>query len=103
MLQRIQQEHFQSLLGKVIALLLPDGSQLPIVIESVPLRPKSQLPGNERMPFGVALHTLEPTLFVDGLCAIELPDLGRVEDIFVSREPAMGRDDTLGYFNIVFN
>lgn len=103
MLQLIQQEHFQFLLGKVTPLFLPDGSTLPIVIESNSLRPKSQLPGDKRMPFSVSMHTLEPTQFVDGLCAIELPDFGRVEDIYVSREPAMGRDPSLGYFNIVFN
>jgi hypothetical protein len=51
----------------------------------------------------VQLRSLQPTDFIDGLCALELPQLGRVEAIFVSREPPLGRDPALGYFNIIFN
>ncbi|WP_415767777.1 hypothetical protein [Pseudomonas sp. ZB1P45] len=32
-----------------------------------------------------------------------LPELGQVQDIFVSRVPAMGRDPGVGYFYIAFN
>lgn len=103
MLRRVEHEHFQPLVGNLSQLYLPDGSALSVIIESSRLHPKSRLPESERMPFTVALRTLEPTLFVDGPCSIELPDLGRLDGMFVSREPAMGRDATLGYFNIAFN
>ncbi|WP_191489297.1 DUF6916 family protein [Pseudomonas sp. FEN] len=103
MLQQVSSEHFQLLMKQHCPLHLPDGSQLPIEIEAVELRPQSRLPGNTRTPFNVALRSLEPTAFVDGLCALELPQLGRVDTVFVSREPPLGRDPTLGYFNIVFN
>jgi hypothetical protein len=103
MLQRVEHAHFEPLLGKVSPLYLPDGSELPVVIESTQLRPNSQLPESGRMPFSVVLRTIEPTLFVDGLCALDVPELGRLNEVFVSREPAMGRDAELGYFNIAFN
>ncbi|MHC8356438.1 DUF6916 family protein [Pseudomonas sp. LB3P81] len=103
MLQRVQHQHFQTLLGKTGTLRLPDGSELSIHIDSLEETPRSRLPNSERMPFSVAFNSLQPTDFVDGLCALELPELGQVEDIFVSRVPAMGRDPGVGYFYIAFN
>ena len=103
MLQQVQHQHFQSLLGKTGTLRLPDGSELPIHIESLVETPRSRMPNSERMPFRVELNSLQATEFVDGLCALELPELGQVEDIFVSRVPAMGRDPGVGYFYIAFN
>lgn len=103
MLQQVQSQHFQALLGKTGTLRLPDGSELPIQIDTLAETPRSQLPNSERMPFSVEFNSLQPTDFVDGLCVMELPELGQVEDIFVSRVPAMGRDPQLGYFYIAFN
>ncbi|QXI28709.1 hypothetical protein [Pseudomonas vanderleydeniana] len=103
MLQHVSSEHFQSLLDQPCPLYLPDGSQLQILIEAIEPRPKAQLPEMSRVPFNVQLHSLHPTDFVDGLCNLELPGIGLLEGIFVSREPALGRDQALGYFNIVFN
>ncbi|KAF0864777.1 hypothetical protein [Pseudomonas sp. LD120] len=103
MLQHLYNEHFQPLLNQPCPLHLPDGSLLPVQIETIELHPQSRLPENARIPFSVALRSLQPTDFVDGLCTLELPTLGRVDAIFVSREPPLGRDPTLGYFNIVFN
>ncbi|WP_017902361.1 hypothetical protein [Pseudomonas asplenii] len=103
MLQHVSSEHFQPLLDQPSLLHLPDGSQLQVRIEAIGLRPKAQLPEISRMPFTVQLHSLQPTDFVDGLCSLELPQTGLLEGIFVSREPALGRDPALGYFNIVFN
>lgn len=103
MLHQVSSEHFQPLLEQPCALHLPDGSQLPIRIEAIRLRPEARLPEISRVPFMVLLHSLQPTDFVDGLCGLELPQTGRLEGIFVSREPALGRDPALGYFNIVFN
>lgn len=103
MLLQVCDQHFQALLHQTCPLQLPDGSLLPIQVQSIELRPQARLPENPRTPFSVMLRSLEPTPFVDGLCALELPQLGRVEAIFVSREPPLGRDPALGYFNIVFN
>jgi len=103
MLQQVSSEHFQSLLDQPCPLHLPDGSQLPVQVESIELRPQSRLPENTRIPFNVLLRSLQPTDFVDGPCALDLPQLGRVDAVFVSREPPLGRDPALGYFNIVFS
>ena len=103
MLQQVQSQHFQALLGKTGTLRLADGSELPIHIDSLEETPRSRMPNNERMPFSVEFNSLQPTEFVDGLCALELPELGQVENIFVSRVPAMGRDPGVGYFYIAFN
>lgn len=103
MLQQVQSQHFQALLGKTGTLRLPDGSELPIHIDTLAETHRSQLPNSERMPFSVGFNSLQPTDFVDGLCVMELPELGRVKDIFVSRVPPMGRDPQLGYFYIAFN
>lgn len=103
MLEQVQDQHFQPLLGQITTLRLPDGSKLPIHIDSLEQKTRSQLPNSERVPFSVGFNSLEPTEFVDGLCVLELPGLGAVQDIFVSRVPAMGRDPAVGYFSIAFN
>lgn len=103
MLQQVQSQHFEALLGKTGMLWLPDGSELPIHINTLEETPRSRMPNSERVPFSVEFNSLGPTAFVDGLCKLELPGLGRVEDIFVSRVPTMGRDSGVGYFYIAFN
>ncbi|RMM08089.1 hypothetical protein ALQ84_101978 [Pseudomonas caricapapayae] len=55
------------------------------------------------MPFNVSLESLEPSAFVDGSCSVELPALGLLRDVFVSRVPALGRDESLAYYCISFN
>ncbi|MGY1451075.1 DUF6916 family protein [Pseudomonas chlororaphis] len=103
MLHLLQSEHFQPLLGQTCNLLLPDGSVLPVHIESIKDTPQSRMPNSPRMPFCVELNSLAPTVFVDGLCDLELPGVGHLQGMFVSRVPALGRDPTLGYFYIAFN
>lgn len=103
MLQQVHSHHFQALLGQTRSLTLPDGSRLPVRIETLAETPRAKLPNSERMPFSVELNSLEATEFVDGLCALEVPELGWLKDVFVSRVPPMGRDPTLGYFHIAFN
>jgi hypothetical protein len=103
MLETLQRQHFQPLLGQTSVLHLPDGSALQVQIEHLEENPSAKMRYSERMPFSVELNSLTPTEFVDGLCALELPELGRVQDIFVSRVPPMGRDPQLGYFHITFN
>jgi len=104
MLQRITGEHFRQLLGTPQALYLSDGSELPVVIDSVEDLPRARLSDSSRMPFGVALSSpAADTSLCDGPCAIDLPGLGRVEGIFVCRTPALGRDADRAYFYISFN
>ncbi|MDI1332879.1 hypothetical protein [Pseudomonas sp.] len=103
MLQQVQSQHFKTLLGKTGSLRLPDGSKLSIHIDTLEETPHSRMPNSERVPFSVEFNSLEPTAFVDGLCTLELPMLGQVQGIFVSRVPAMGRDPDMGYFYIAFN
>lgn len=103
MLQAVHSHHFQPLLGQTSHLTLPDGSCLPVRIETLEETPRAKMPNTERMPFSVALNSLEATEFVDGLCALDVPELGRLEGVFVSRVPPMGRDPTVGYFYIAFN
>lgn len=103
MLQTVRSQHFEALLGRIGTLHLPDGSTLQVHIGQLEENPLAKMRYSERMPFSVELSSLTPTGFVDGLCALELPELGRVQDIFVSRVPPMGRDPQLGYFHITFN
>jgi hypothetical protein len=103
MLHQVHSHHFQPLLDQTSNLTLPDGSCLPVRIENLEETPRAKMPNAERMPFSVELNSLEPTAFVDGLCALEVPELGRLEGLFVSRIPPMGRDPAMGYFYIAFN
>ncbi|WP_024619662.1 DUF6916 family protein [Pseudomonas kilonensis] len=103
MLQQVHSRHFQPLLGQTGRLTLPDGSCLPVRFETLEETPRAKMPNTERMPFSVEFNSLESTAFVDGLCGLEVPELGKIEGVFVSRIPPMGRDPTLGYFYIAFN
>ncbi|MEJ8863211.1 DUF6916 family protein [Pseudomonas jessenii] len=103
MLQAVQSHHFQTLLGQTVVLRLPDGSELPVQFEHLEDSPRARMRNSERMPFSVEFNSLVSTDFVDGLCTLQLPELGKVENIFVSRVPSMGRDPQRGYFYIAFN
>ena len=103
MLQTLQSQDFQTLPGQNGTLYLPDGSTLAIHIEHFEEVPSARMRHSERMPFSLALKSLAPTDFIDGLCGLQVPELGRVDDIFVSRTPAMGRDPAVGYFCISFS
>lgn len=103
MLRSIESQHFQALLKHTTQLHLPDGQVLEVRVESVSENPRGRIPENPRMPFSVALTSLAPSDFVHGLCAIELADHGRLEGVFVSRVPALGRNPELAYLDVVFN
>ncbi len=105
MLELVEASHFAQLQGRSHSFQTPDGNTLMLRVDSVTLKPKSQMPGNDngRMPFTVNLCASEPTRFIEGLCAIELPDIGRVQNIMVSRQAALGRDPQHAYFQIMFN
>ena len=103
MLQHVTAHHFRALKGSQCVLQLSDGSQLPIAMSAIDEKPLARLSDNQRLPFSVSLDSLAPSDFVDGLCSIDLPELGRLEEVFVSRVPPMGRDANLAYYCISFN
>src|SRR6201999_1256536 len=72
MLQTVQIQHVQALLGQQHTLYLPDGTALPIHIEYLDEVPAAKTRYSERMPFCLEFNSLVPTGFVDGLCALEL-------------------------------
>jgi hypothetical protein len=106
MLDRLEAAHFAPLIEQTRQLMLPDGSVLPVHVDDVRENPRARMPhaaSDQRMPFTVTLTALEPTAFIDGLCALDLPGFGRVEGIWVNRMAALGRDHDGAYFQIVFN
>ncbi|KAA0069864.1 hypothetical protein [Rhodanobacter sp. T12-5] len=106
MLDRLEAKHFTPLVDQPYQLTLPDGHVLAVRIDSVREQPLARMPdapAERRLPFLVTLTALEPTDFVDGLCALELPELGCVRDIWIGRMAALGRDHAGAYFQIAFN
>ncbi len=106
MLDRIEASHFSPLTGQVFQLNTPDGGKLALMIDNVKTEPRARMPDApeaQRMPFSVSLTAQQATTFIDGLCSMELPALGLVKDIFVSRMAPLGRDPSGAYFQIIFN
>lgn len=106
MLERVEAAHFDPLTGKVCDLHLPDGSTLPVLIDSVTGKPQSRNPyaaDTQRMPFSVSLTAQCATGFIEGPCALDLDILGRVDGLYVSRVAPLGRDPAGAYFQIMFN
>lgn len=106
MLDRLDASHFIPLLEQPQQLAFPDGSTLTVRVDSVRENPAARMPlapADQRLPFTVTLTALEPTTFIDGMCAIDLPGLGQVQDIWIGRMAALGRDHAGAYFQIVFN
>lgn len=102
MLELLEAVHFEKIKGRPHAFKTPDGNTLELRVEAVTLKPRSRMSETGRMPFSVTL-TSAPTQFIEGLCTVEFPDIGRVEHIMVSRQAAMGRDPQKAYFQILFN
>lgn len=105
MLDRIHADHFRPLQGTLSTLFLPDGTQLPVQVLAVTEYPRARrhdAGAEERMPFTVDLTALEPTRLLDGPCGVELPELGRVEGIWISRVAVPGTPPEIASFQIVF-
>lgn len=106
MLDLIDADHFRQLQGQVCRFDIHDGETLHLRVDSVSLKPQARMPEADeerRMPFAVGLTAVQPTSFVHGLCSLELPQLGRVANMMVAREAALGRDPGQSYFQILFS
>lgn len=106
MLDRIDADHFRPLEGARLEVETPGGDTLALTVDGVTLKPQARMPdapADRRIPFCVTLTAVEPTAFVDGACALTLPALGRVENVWVSRVAPLGRDPAGAYFQIIFN
>ncbi|WP_057437453.1 DUF6916 family protein [Pseudomonas syringae group genomosp. 3] len=103
MLQEVTVEYFRNMLGSTCLLQLSDGGEVAVQVSSVAEKLQSRAAKDMRLPFNVSLESLEPSAFIDGPCSVELPALGLLRDVFVSRVPPMGRDENLAYYCISFN
>lgn len=106
MLDRLAASHFAPVLHQALKLALPDGGTLSTRVDAVQENPQARMPQapvDQRNPFTVTLTALEPTAFLRGPCAMELPELGLVRGVWVERMAALGRDHGGAYFQIVFN
>lgn len=105
MLDLVNAEHFRQLQGQVCQFEIHGGEILHLRVDRVTLKPLARMPDADeggRMPFSVGLTAMQPSGFVHGLCSVELPQLGRVCDMMVAREAALGRDPGQSYFQILF-
>ena len=106
MLDRIESNHFSPLIGQTCQLRTPDGDKLTLRVDTVTTKPLSRMPDapdEQRMPFSVTLTAMQPTTFVDGLCTLELANLGQLQNVWISRVAPLGRDASQAYFQIIFN
>ncbi|HWW04668.1 DUF6916 family protein [Collimonas sp.] len=106
MLELVDAAYFSPSTGKVCAMQLPDGSMLPVLVDSVNVKSQYRnpyAPEQQRLPFIVTLTAQQTTAFIEGPCAIDLEQRGRLEEVYVLRVAPLGRDPAGAYFQIVFS
>ncbi|QEL57005.1 DUF6916 family protein [Chromobacterium paludis] len=111
MLNTLRSEDFQPLIGQACRFQAPQQAEIELRIQAVRDKPLSQVPGwetEQRMPFVVELVASETTQLVDAVGRLRLPASGTqpervLEDVWISRTGAMGRDRSLYYFQLPFN
>lgn len=106
MLDAVRAEHFSALTGEVCRIEPEGGDAFLATIERVRLHPGTQLPGGsaeKREPFSVLLISTDNPGFVDGACALELPGVGRLTGLQVSRTVPQSADLSKAYYQIMFN
>jgi|GEM_PF-1536225 len=99
---RIALEHFEKLIGSTI-MVEGANATTPFEVVEVTEKPKSQFPGQQRMPFSVLLRGAENITF-DG-CHFNLhhPQLGLIPYLMLSRTMVFPDQPTGAYFEIMFN
>ena len=105
MLDVVRAEHFNALIGQVCRIESEDGADLTLTVERVHLRPEAQLPGtkDKREPFSVLLVAAGETGWVEGPCSLEIPGLGRLENVHMARTVPQSADLSKAYYQIMFN
>lgn len=104
MLGKVKARHFVALQGSTQKIVLGDEQSVSMRVERVVEHPRAQrsgAPAGERVPFSVDLTALEPTQLLDGPCTIELPELGHVPNIWMTRVVSDAQTE-YGSFQIVF-
>lgn len=106
MLELVDAAYFTPSTGQLCTLQLPDGSALPVLVDSVNVKAHYRnpyAPEQQRLPFIVTLTAQQATDFLEGPCAIDLPQRERLEGVYISRLAPLGRDPAGAYFQVVFS
>ncbi len=111
MLNQLCREDFVPLIGQVCHFRVPELVELELQIQSVRQKPLSQVPGweaEQRTPFVVELIAVGTTPLVDAVGHLQLPAAENqpertLENVWISRTGAMGRDRQYCYFQLPFN
>ncbi|WP_434632140.1 hypothetical protein [Chromobacterium sp. CV08] len=111
MLDTLRSEDFAPLLGHCCRFCAAPWPEVELQVQSILQKPRSQVPGREgceRTPFVVELVATASTDMVDGVGTLRLPatdDLPArtLENVWISRTGAMGRDRRYCYFQLPFN
>jgi hypothetical protein len=106
MLNAVKADHFQALIGQPFE-VMPEGcGSVCLTVESVRHHPATRFPDDPpdmREPFSVILTATKEVGLVDSLCTLTLPDLGKLDQVQVSRIAPLSRDPSKAYFQIIFN
>ncbi|WP_047250396.1 hypothetical protein [Chromobacterium subtsugae] len=111
MLAELRSEDFAPLLGQSCLFSVEQQPELELRIQTVRQKPLAQVPGREdtqRTPFVVELVAARATELVDAVGTLNLPAADglperRLENVWISRTGAMGRDRQYCYFQLPFN
>lgn len=111
MLDTLSSEDFTPLLGQCCRFRAAPWPEVELQVQSIRQKPLSQVPGreeSERMPFVVELVATADTELVDAVGQLQLPAAGELpartlDNVWISRTGAMGRDRRYCYFQLPFN
>ena len=106
MLDAVRAEYFSALIGQACRVEPESGQAFMLTVERVRMHPGARLPGDpaeKREPFSVLLAAAGETGWVEGVCAIELPDVGRLDKLQIARTVPQSADTSKAYYQIMFN
>ncbi|UTH76154.1 hypothetical protein [Chromobacterium sp. IIBBL 290-4] len=111
MLDKLRSEDFAPLIGKNCTFRVLQMPDVELRIQSIREKPLSQVPGREgqyRTPFVVEMVAAGEAQLVDAVGQLSLPQTDSqqqrtLENVWISRTGAMGRDRDFSYFQLTFN
>lgn len=105
MLDAVCAEQFSALIGEACRIEPEGGTAFLATVERVRLHPGARLPGGaeKREPFSVLMVASGDAGLVDGVCSLELPAVGRLTSVQVSRTVPQSADLSQAYYQIMFN